>query len=228
MNSRFFQRLHIFREAIRWRGLLITALVVAREIFRPFIYCDVWHIFETDISREVPEPYGKEDVVVKIFTAEDKLTIAQDEICAELERDRASLRFTRGDRVGMAFLKDQPVGYMWIALSSGLELALDTQTYWVVRPCEAVRYGSFVLPAFRGRGVHSCLNTAVNSYLRNHGITRTLGSVSLLNPQSMSLPKHYDRPIAMTVFVARIRGVNWIIRRSFRAPLESRFSWPQD
>jgi hypothetical protein len=114
---------------------------------------------------------------------------------------------------------------MWVAISGSLELCFDT--CWIVRPHEAVRYGSFVLSAFRGRGIHSCLNSAVLFYLHKRGFIRALGSVSMLNPQSMSLPKHYNRAIAMTVFVARIRGVGWTIRKSFRAPLETRFTWPQ-
>lgn len=191
----FSQRLYLLRQSARWRGPFITALLVLREIFRPLFYCDVYRIFETDIAQRVPEPYGKEDVEVKVYAHEDGLMITHKQISAALERDKAGLRFARGDLVGIAYVKEQPAGYMWIALSSGLELGLDTYTYWIIRPCEAVRYGSFVLPAFRGQGIHSCLNSAVSSYLRNRGITRVLGSVSLLNPQSMSLPKHYNRAI---------------------------------
>jgi len=41
----------------------------------------------------------------------------------------------------------------------------------------------------------------------------------------MSLAKHFNRRPAMTVFLARVRGLNWTFRKSFGAPLESRFFW---
>jgi hypothetical protein len=50
--------------------------------------------------------------------------------------------------------------------------------------------------------------------------------VSVLNPQSLSLPKHYRRAIKMTVFFEKVRGAKWTIRKSFGALLDSRFSWP--
>ena len=211
--------------SIRLRGPFILALLTVREILRPLFYWYVWHIFETDISQQVPQPYTKEELEVKVYTPEDSLMIIQEQICAmgELEPAEVDIRLARGDLIAVAFAKEQPVGYMWIALSSGLELAFDT--YWIVQSREAVRYGTFVLPAFRGRGIHSYLNYAVNSYLRKRGIIRTLASISILNPQSMSLPEHYNRTIAMTVFIARIRAVHWTIRKSFRAPLGFRFFW---
>jgi hypothetical protein len=220
-----FRRLNILLTSIRWRKPFILILLAVREILRPIFYWYAWHIFETDISQHVPKPYAKEDVEVKIYTPEDNTLIIQEQISAmgELEPAEVGCRFARGDLIAIAVAREQPVGYMWMALSSGLELAYDT--YWTVRSHEAVRYGTFVLPAFRGRGIHSYLNYAVNSYLSKRGIIRTLASISILNPQSMSLPEHYNRTIAMTVFIARIWAVHWTIRKSFRAPLGFRFFW---
>lgn len=227
MKLWFPQRLRSFRESVRWRSPAIAVLLAVREILRPFVYFYVWHIFETHISDQVPQPYGKEDAEIKVYTPKDRMMITEEQISAmgELKPEEARLRFAKGDLIAVAYVKLRPAGYMWVARSPGLELALDT--YWIIRSDEAVRYGSFVLPEFRGRGIHSRLNSAVISYLFKNGITRILGSVSLLNPQSMSLPKHNRRAISMTVFITRIRGINWTIRKSFRAPLESRFSWPQ-
>ncbi len=227
MESWFSRRLYILHESIRWRDPFILCLLALREILSPLFYWYVWHIFESDISQQVPQPYAKEEAKVKVYTPEDSLMVIQEQIAAmgELEAAEVGLRFARGDLIVIAFLKEQPVGYMWMALSSGLELAFDT--YWIVRSHEAVKYGSFVLPAFRGLGIHSCLNSAVCVYLCKRGYIRTLSSVSILNTQSMSLPKHNNTTIAMTVLVARIRKIDWTIRKSFRAPLESRFSWPK-
>jgi len=216
-----------FRELLRWRGPWIVFVLAVREILKPLVYWHVWDIFDTDISQRVPQPCAKDEVKVKIYAPDDSLVILQEQISSlgELEAAEVGRRFARGDWIAIAFLKEQPVGYMWIALSSGLELAFGT--YWIVRSREAVKYGSFVLPAFRGLGIHSCLNSGVCSYLCERGFIRTLSSVSILNTQSMSLAEHNNATIAMTVFMARVRRVDWTFRKSFRAPLQSRFTWPQ-
>jgi GNAT superfamily N-acetyltransferase len=227
MTSRFFRRVHTFRESLRWRSPFILTVLTVREIFSPLLYWHAWHVFESDLSKHLPPPYPKEESQIKIYTAEEILTHVQEQISGmgELQPADIDQRVARGDSIAIAYIKHQPAGYMWMSFSSRLELAFDT--YWIVRPGEAVRYGSYVIPAYRGRGMNSFLNSAVNSYLREHGIIRTLASISVLNLQSLSLPKHYNKAVTMTVFLARIRGVNWIIRKSFRAPLESRFSWAQ-
>ncbi|HEY0703101.1 MAG TPA: hypothetical protein VGD60_10065 [Candidatus Acidoferrales bacterium] len=223
MSTSIAQRTAALREFLSWRGAFIFALLALREIFRPLFYWYLWHIFETDISNQVPQPYGKDAIEVKVFAADRSAEIApQIAAMGELAPAEVDRRFARGDSVAIGFAAGQPAGYMWISVSNSLDLAFDT--FWIVRPGEAVRYGSFVLPAFRGRGVHSILNSAVNSWLRQHHITRSLAGVSLLNPQSLSLPRHYQRAIVMTIFVLRVRGLNWTIRKSFGAPLRSRFS----
>ena len=91
---------------------------------------------------------------------------------------------------------------------------------------EAVRYGNFVRPNWRGRGIQSFVNAAVNEYARDLGIARTLGSISTLNTQSMSLAKHYRTATTMKVVLVHIRGLNWTIHRASGAPFESRFIKP--
>jgi hypothetical protein len=142
----------------------------------------------------------------------------------ELAPGEVARRLSNGHLVAVAFSGEQPVGYMWLAFSCLPETIFDTS--WVIRPGEVVRYNSFVIPPFRGRGVHSVVNAASSCYARERGVARALGAVSVLNPQSMSLPRHYRRAIKMTVFFAKFHGAKWTIRKSFDAPLDSRFSWP--
>jgi GNAT superfamily N-acetyltransferase len=217
---------HKVREHLRWRGAFIVALHTVRKLLSPLVYWELWHIYETDISKQVPLPYAREEFTTRICGAEedpDSLT-AMIASLGELEPGEVARRLARGHLAAVAFSGEQPVGYMWLAFSCVPEELFDAS--WVIRPGEAVRYNSFVIPPFRGRGVHSILNTAVNCYARERGISKTIGAVSLLNPQSMSLPKHYRRAIKMTVFFAKFRGTDWTIRKSSGAPLDSRFSWP--
>ena len=213
------------RELFRWRGAPIVFLLSLRELLRPLLYWHVCHIYETEISRAVPQPYCRTAFDVAILTSRDDLSSTKPNILTMGELSSAELenRFQRGDAVALASASGQPVGYMWMGFSSGMELEFDT--FWIIRAGEAVRYGAFVIPSFRGCGVYSLLNSTLNSYALARGVTRTLGSVSVLNPQSLSLPRHYNRAIAMTVFLARFRMFSFTLRKSFRAPLSARFSW---
>jgi hypothetical protein len=117
------------------------------------------------------------------------------------------------------------VGYGWLSLSTGVvELAFGIT--WIMRPHEAVRYGNFVLPNWRGRGIQSFVNAAVNAYARDLGIARTIASISTLNTQSMSLAKHYRTATTMKLVLVHIRGLNWTIHRASGAPFESRLIKP--
>lgn len=215
------------RESLRWRGPLTVCLLSLREFFRPLFYWYVWHIYETDLVREFPQPYSRSILDVVIYTSQDDLSSIKPRLVAmgELSALEIESRFRRGDAIAFASSSGEPVGYMWLALSSGIEL--EFETYWIIRADEALRYGAFVVPSFRGRGIYSVLNSALNRYALERGITSTIGSISVLNPQSLSLPKHYKRSISMTVFVARTRPFSLTFRKSFRAPLHSRFSWPR-
>jgi GNAT superfamily N-acetyltransferase len=211
---------------LRWRGAFIVALHSLRKLLSPLVYWDLWHIYETDISKQVPQPYASKEFETRICGAEQNSESLTEMIASmgELAPGEVASRLARGHLAAVAFSGEQPVGYMWLAFSCVPEELFDTN--WVIHPGEAVRYNSFVIPSFRGLGVHSLLNTAVNCYARAHGIAKTIGAVSVLNPQSLSLPKHYRRAIKMTVLLAKFRGIDWTIRKSFGPPLESRFSWP--
>jgi hypothetical protein len=215
------------RESLRWRGPWIVCLLSFRELFKPLFYWYVWHIYETDLIREFPQPYSLSILDVVIYTSQDDLSSIKPRLVAmgELSALEIETRFHRGDALAFTSTSGEPVGYMWMAFSSGIELEFDT--YWIIRTGEALRYGAFVVPSFRGRGIYSVLNSALNRYALERGVTSTLGSISVLNPQSLSLPKHYKRRISMTIFVARTRLFSFTFRKSFRAPLHSRFSWPR-
>jgi GNAT superfamily N-acetyltransferase len=218
-------RWQIIGESLRWRNAFAVFLLIIREALRPIFYWYAWHVFETDLLKPVARPYAKDHLATKIYSAHDKPVASRQEIAATSQLAPAEIdkRLARGDRVVVAFLNGRPAGCMWMTFASRADLVFDT--IWMIRQGEAMKYGSFVLPEFRGRGIHSLLNYMTNSHLRSVGVTRVLSCVSILNPQSMSLPKHDKRSPAMTIFVGRLRGLNWTVRKAWHAPLESRFSW---
>ena len=219
-------RILAIREHLHWRGPWIVFLLSLRELLRPLLYWHIWRIYQTDLIHEFPQPYSRSILDVVIYASQDDLPFITSRLVAmgELSALEIETRFHRGDVVAFASTSGELVGYMWLAFSSGIELKFDT--HWIIRTGEALRYGAFVVPALRGRGIYSVLNSALNTYALERGVTSTLASISILNPQSLSLPKRYNRRISMTVFLARTRLLSFTLRKSFRAPLHSRFSWP--
>ena len=212
-------------EVLRWRGFWIFLLLAVRDIMRPVIYWHVYRIFATDIASQVPEPYAKEKITTKMY-ARDCGCFAQAlnevAVLGEISRDEAETRFNRGDALAMAYAAAEPAGYGWLSLASqAVELAFGVT--WIVRPGEAVRYGNFVHPNWRGRGIQSSINTAVNEYAHARGVSVTLASISTTNTQSLSLAKHYNRATLMKVTLIHVRPLNWKICRASGAPFESRF-----
>jgi GNAT superfamily N-acetyltransferase len=212
-------------EILRWRGFGIFLLLAVRSTLRPIIYWHVYKIFETDIATQVPEPYAKESIVTKICARDHGcFDMALEEVAAmgEISREEAKMRLDRGDALAMAYAGAELAGYGWLSFASGaVELAFGVT--WIVRFGEAVRYGNFVHPEWRGRGIQSSINTAVNEFARQRGASVTLASISTLNTQSLSLAKHYDRATVMKVTLIHVRPFNWKICRASGAPFESRF-----
>jgi GNAT superfamily N-acetyltransferase len=162
-------------EILRWRGLKVLFLLGVRNILRPIIYWHIYRIFATDITTQVPEPYAREKIETKIYVRDSgcvDLDKALAEVAAmgEISRQEAEKRLQRGDAIAMAYASAGPAGYGWISFASdAVELAFGVT--WNVRPGEAIRYGNFVHPNWRGRGTQSSINTAVNEYARGRGVT---------------------------------------------------------
>jgi L-amino acid N-acyltransferase YncA len=109
-----------------------------------------------------------------------------------------------------------------MTFSSGMDLAFGTT--WILHPHEGTQYGAFVRPQWRGHGIFSVMNVALNTHAQQRGVLRSIGSISVLNSQSLSMARRLGKKKIMTVIVGRVRGVNWTFRRAFGAPLNSRFA----
>lgn len=213
-------------ETLRWRGPLRFLLLVVRETLRPVFYWHVYYIVENDLRQQLPVLYAKRPFEVRIYGGEKDLAAIEPQLTAmgELTPEEVHSRARHGDLVGVAYAGAEPVGYSWMTCSSGLPLAFDAT--WIVHPNEAVLYGSFVRHEWRGQGVHSCLDVALNGHAREHGIVRTVGSMAVYNSQTLALAKHTQKRKVMIVALARVRGINrtWGMARG--APLNSYFRLP--
>jgi GNAT superfamily N-acetyltransferase len=214
-------------EFVRWRKPLLVFFLLVRECLRPFFYWFIFDIFETDLRQPLAEPYAKDNLEVRIYGGNKDLKSALEDLTSldDLLPADIQLRFGRGDVAAVAYAADKVVGCMWLTFSDGIELAFGTS--WIIRANEALRYGAFVHPGWRGRAIHSLLNSTLNRYARECGMIRTLGGVSVLNSQSSSLARHFRKLRAMRVVIFHIRGVKWTYRKALGAPLESRFAIAQ-
>jgi L-amino acid N-acyltransferase YncA len=215
-------------EILRWRGSFLFVVLAIREFLRPVVYWHIFYIFETDVVRQpLPEPYSKENLKVRVYTKgmDTERAKAEVAVMGELPTDEIVRRLDRGDVVAIVYAEGEPAGYGWLSFSNrAVQLAFGIT--WIVRPDEAVKYGNFVRPKWRGRGIQSSVNAAVNAYARDLGIKRTLASISSLNTQSMSLAKHYRKISRMKVLLVHVPAFNWTIHSASGAPFESLFAGP--
>jgi GNAT superfamily N-acetyltransferase len=223
------------RESLYWRGFVSSAVLAAREFVRPVMYWHAWHIFRTDVRVSTRDPYARKHVSMKIYSGAQDIEAVSTLLSGlgEISAEEIRTRLLKGDAVAVAFAAEQgnaaanapanaPVGYMWLAFASGQELAFGV--VWILHPGEALRYGSYVAPEWRGFGVHSSLNHAANEYALSRGMTHTFASIGILNRQSLNLAKHHSNPPIMTVVAVNFRLVNWTVARGIGAPFASRFS----
>ena len=213
-------------EILRWRGLSRFFLLVVREIFRPILYWNIFYIIENDLKEDLPRLYAKRPFEVRIYAQEEDLASIVPELSAmgELTRDDFLSR-AKSNVLGVAYAGAEAVGYSWMTCCAGSPQTwnLYPDLAWIAYPNEAILYGSFVPEPWRGQGVHSALDVALNQYAREHGIVRTVGRMSVLNSQTLTLAKRSGKHTTMAVAFVRVRGINRTWATAFGAPLGSRF-----
>jgi GNAT superfamily N-acetyltransferase len=211
-------------EILRWRGPGHFLLLVLREALRPLLYWYAWSIYLTDLQEPLAQPYAKGKFDVRIFAGENECEIAREQLASLGEPLPANFaqRIHRGDALAVVYCGAEPVASGWMTFSSGMELAYGTT--WILQPNEGTQYGSFVLPKWRGRGIFSLLNVELNTYVREHGVLRSVGSISVLNTQSLSMAKRMGKKRIMTVILVHVRGIGWTFRKALGAPLRTRFA----
>jgi len=100
------------RENLRWRGPFIVALLILRQLVRPLVYWDLWHIYETDISEQAPQPYAREEWTTRIcgiVEDADSVTTMMASM-GELAPGEVASRLSRRHLAAVAFSGEQPVG----------------------------------------------------------------------------------------------------------------------
>ena len=211
-------------EILRWRGPVHFLLLALREVLRPVMYWYAWNIYLTDLEKPLTAAYAKGQFDVRIFSGHQDRGTAREQLASVGEPlpSNFDARVNRGDALGIVYCGDEPVAFGWMTFASGMEMAYGLR--WILQPNEGTQYGSFVLPKWRGHGIFSHLNVALNTYAREHGVLRSVGSISVLNSQSLSMAKRLGKKKIMTVILVRIRGLGWTLQKAIGAPLHTRFT----
>lgn len=216
-------------EILRWRGPGHFLLLALREVLRPVMYWYAWNIYLTDLQEPLTAPYAKGTFDVRILSGDQDRETARKQLAllGQPLPDNFEARINRGDALAVVYSGDEPVASGWMTFTSGMEMAYGIR--WILQANEGTQYGSFVLPKWRGLGIFSLLNVALNAYAREHGVLRSVGSISVLNTQSLSMAKRLGKRKLMTVILVRVRGLGWTFQKAIGASLHSRFaSQPAD
>jgi GNAT superfamily N-acetyltransferase len=213
-------------EILRWRGPANFFLLALREMLRPAMYWYAWNIYLTDLQQPLTAPYAKGKFDVRIFSGDQDRETARNQLASVGLPLPANFdaRINRGDALAIIYCGPEPVASGWMTFTSGMEMAYGLT--WILQPNEGTQYGSFVLPEWRGHGIFSVLNVALNTYAREHGVLRSVGSISVLNSQSLSMAKRLGKKKLMTVILVRVRGLGWTFQKAMGSPLHTRFASP--
>ena len=199
-------------EILRWRGPWRFVVLSLRELLKPLVYWHVYYIIQNDMQPALPTPAVKRKFETSVYSGEQDLAKASAALAGvgELTPAEIGLRLKRHDAVAVAFAGEQAIGYLWMTFCSGLELVFDT--VWIVHPNEAVLYDTFVLPEWRGRGIHPGMDVALNNWAHPRGIVRAFASISAVNNQSLGVLKLAGKARIMTLVLVRVRGLKrtWI------------------
>jgi hypothetical protein len=218
-----------FAEMLRWRGPVRCVGLMARYLMRPLVDWYLFDIRETPIDpAKLRRPDHNTPVAVEIYSLDSGIERVQADLqpIQQLQSVDVGARLRAGDSVAIAYHDGQAVGCSWFTTR---DLPLMWGLNWAVRPDEAVCFGSFVVPEWRGRRVHAILEGGINAHLYDQGIVQTCGSMSLLNPQTLSLAKQTQKRKRMTLLLVRVKGLNWHLHFPFGEPLEPRFQMqPRD
>jgi GNAT superfamily N-acetyltransferase len=211
-------------EILRWRGPGHFLLLILRELLRPIMYWYAWNIYSTDLRLPLTQPYAKGKFDVRIFVGDKDRPVGREQLTliGEPLPQNFDTRVSRGDALAIVYSGGEPVASGWMTFSSGMELAYGIT--WILRPAEGTQYGSFVIPKWRGHGIFSLLNVALNTYARENGVLHSIGSISVLNTQSLSLARRLGKKKIMTVILLHIRGLGWTFQKAIGAPLNTRFT----
>jgi GNAT superfamily N-acetyltransferase len=207
------------REIYRFRGPGRFLLLAMREILRPVLYWHAYYIIDNEILPTLPPPKSQRGFETVVYHGDGDVAEATHQLAGmeeELTPAEIATRLRRGDAVAVPQAEGLAMGCLWMTCRSGLPLVFGTR--WLVHPDEAVLYDTFVRPQWRGRGLHACMDIALNNWAYPRGIKRAYASISALNNQSLGITRLRGKSRVMTLVLVKLRGIAHVWKRTSGAP----------
>jgi GNAT superfamily N-acetyltransferase len=212
------------REIYRFRGPWRFLLLSLREVLRPLMYWHAYYIIDNEILPTLPAPKAQGHFQTLVYNGEGDIAEATYKLAGleeELTPQEIAHRLRRGDAVAVPQAEGKALGCLWMTFRSGLPLVFGAR--WVVRPHEAVLYDTFVAPSCRGRGLHACMDIALNNWAYARGVKRAYASISALNNQSLGITKLPGKARVMTLLLVKFTGISRTWKRASGMAFEELF-----
>jgi len=194
---------------------------VLSKLTRPLV--EAYHVFEFDLCQEWPSLPVKPDFRVSLYRGvEDLEAVIHVLVPLGLSRADISARFERGDMVAIGALGNRTAAYTWASFSEASIKELGMTVF--ARAGEVFQYDTLVLKPFRRHGLQFALAEPVLDYLQQHGYTRTLSWVNVLNRPSCKNQFKWGKKRRLTAVLLKIPDTGYRWTFSLGAPLDSVFS----
>jgi GNAT superfamily N-acetyltransferase len=196
---------------------------ISRKILWPTMKAEAYLMFDTALDAPaLASPC--ETMQVRVYQGLESLESVQEHIASMGLKRNVGERIKRGEAVAIVSCETQGVGFTWVAFAD--MLVREFEMTIVVPPGYIYHYDSFVLPEWRGRGVHAAMIKAAKQFARDRGCERSVSWINVLNQPSLRLMQRWDRHHGMIIFYLRPRGFARPLHAAFGLPLWTRFRKP--
>jgi GNAT superfamily N-acetyltransferase len=204
-------------------GLGCAVWRIGRKFLWPIMKAEAYFMFDTALGAPAPAS-PCETMQLRVYQGLESLESVQEHIASMGLKSNVGEWIKRGEAVAIVSCETQGVGFTWMAFADVLVREFEMTV--VVPPGYIYHHDSFVLPEWRGRGVHAVMIKAAKQFARDRGCERSVSWINVLNQPSLRLIQKWNRHHGMIILYLRLRGFARPLRAAFGQPLCSRFRKP--
>src|ERR1700676_1651055 len=199
----------------------LTFWTVLSRLTKPFL--EAYHVFEGDLLQPRSRFPAKPGFHVRLYRGQADLQAAIEALVpVGLTAADVSARLRRGDLAAVGLLQEQTAVYTWVSFTEASVKELGRKV--CARAGEVIQYDTLVLKPFRRQGLQFAVSQPVLDYLQQHGYTRTLAWVNVLNRPSCKNQWKWGKKVLLTAVMLRIPSTQHCWTFSLGASLESVFA----
>ncbi|MDO8479274.1 MAG: hypothetical protein Q7W02_24405 [Candidatus Rokubacteria bacterium] len=193
------------REILRWEGVTGFLTRGIRKLLRPVVRVRCLLFFEMDLTQPFPVIEARVPVTMRVATAEDLDTLADELTSFWVNLAAAREQLDRGDLLCLTFANGTLVNRGWVTFSSPsveeLGVLLELQ------PGESCLYGSVTRPEWRGFRIEPAAALFRNGLQRARGYRRHISWVWADNQANVRPQATRGRRVTKRVWTVWIWGM---------------------